>query len=191
MWTWAATTGAVKTNTKRASLERAVKAAVIKQVHKFSIGKDFASIEQIDEEQVINMTNASIYSNVPPTLITKPIQTSRKQQSYQQPNEHLPLSIDESLLPTQQQPLYQHQQQQQQPKSKTTMTTTSGGSLMGSLSSHNLAQGSPFSDPKWDKIRRKIKLINKNTGVNVLSDIISDILVAKEINYANLTKGFE
>lgn len=63
---------------------------------------------------------------------------------------------------------------------------------MNSVSSFNWVdenKPSPFVDPKWDKIRRKIKLINRNTGINVISDIINDILVAKEINYVNLTKG--
>lgn len=69
-------------------------------------------------------------------------------------------------------------------KSKTTSDTSRGGS------SSQHSNNSPFGDSKWDKIRRKIKLINKNTGVNVISDIVNDILVAKEINYANLTKGF-
>jgi hypothetical protein len=123
----------------------------VRQVHKFSIGKDFASLE-IDEDQVLNFSNSSIYSNVPPTLVTKPIQTSKRQ--------HLPLNIEQKASPS--------------PPRLTRSTTSST---------------SPFVDQKWEKIRRKIKLVNKNTGVNVLNDIISDILIAKEINYVNLTKG--
>ena len=119
----------------------------------------------VDEEQaLLNVsTNSTIYQNVPPTLVTKPIQTSKKHQQHQS---RLPLSIE----------------------AKSSRTTTA----MNSVSSFNWVdenKPSPFVDPKWDKIRRKIKLINRNTGINVISDIINDILVAKEINYVNLTKG--
>lgn len=130
----------------------------MRQVHKFSIGKDFASLE-IDEDQVLNFSNSSIYSNVPPTLVTKPIQTSKRQ--------HLPLNFEQKASPS---------------SPRLTRSTTSSTSIEHKPSS-------PFVDQKWEKIRRKIKLVNKNTGVNVLNDIISDILIAKEINYVNLTKG--
>lgn len=118
----------------------------------------------VDEEQaLLNVSsNSTIYQNVPPTLVTKPIQTSKKHQH----QSRLPLSIE----------------------AKSSRTTTA----MNSLSSFHWVdenKPSPFVDPKWDKIRRKIKLINRNTGINVISDIINDILVAKEINYVNLTKG--
>lgn len=173
--------------------DRAIKAAAIKQVHKFSIGKDFNSVEQLQQQQtppqptvaasqhhtdssssseqqqqanhhaLFNLSNVSVYSNfIPPTLITKPIQTSSSRKH------HLPLSMAQPQ---------QHQQHQATasritaPLLASESTTTSG-------------------DPKWERIRRRLRLVNKNTGINVLSQLIGEILVAKEINYANLTKGY-
>lgn len=54
---------------------------IIKRVHKFSIGRDFNSAE-IDKDVLYKYSNSSLYSNVPATLSTKAIQTTRTNSSF-------------------------------------------------------------------------------------------------------------
>lgn len=65
-----------QTNANDEILKRNNRHQVIKNVHKFSIGKDFNSLEQFDENKLKNLTyDVSIYSNIPPSLSTKIIKT--------------------------------------------------------------------------------------------------------------------
>lgn len=51
-------------------------------VHKFSIGKDFNSVEELDQKKIMNVSDNSIYSNFPPTISTRAIPISNKISSF-------------------------------------------------------------------------------------------------------------
>lgn len=156
-------------------------------MHKFSIGKDFNSLE-IDEDELLNITNMTIYSNVPPTLSTKAIRTSKKMnEKLTQTSTTRPLNFITNFLPDTSMHTYL-------PFELTTSTdeeipTKEQEIPSQYFSTKQQTNANPLVDEKWNKIRRKIKLVNKNSGINLLNDIINDILVAKDINYTNLTKG--
>ena len=182
------------------STEKDTKHAIIRRVHKFSIGKDFTSNE-IDEEDLSEQLkfNQSIYSNMPPTLSTRSLKSLPKKSTTQarevqstSKNSLIEDSFKFSSLTHASFPNFLEtsttRYHVRPVNNKKTTTRSATTSTRASTISPTIVHFNN-NNFKIEKIKKNLSTISKKTNVQTINKVLNDLWTIKPLNYSTLTKG--